>query len=68
MPILALLPQILALAPTVVTGVAHFWNWITAIREAAKQSGEWTDELEAAFQAGLVDRQNSDAWKTDSEV
>lgn len=63
---LALLPQILALLPTVEVGVEHLIAWIQSIRTAAKQSGEWTPDLETAFLNSLVAWAGSPALQPDS--
>jgi hypothetical protein len=66
--ILLLLPQIIALIPTVTTGVREIVSFVEGVRAAAQQSSEWTPELEKAFVESLIARAKSDAWKTDSQV
>lgn len=53
---LAILPQLLSLLPTAVVGVEHLIALISAIRTAAKQSGEWTADMETAFVQSLMER------------
>jgi hypothetical protein len=50
----ALLPIVLENLPTIVVGAEHLWAWVTSVREAAQQSGEWTDDHEAQFRAALL--------------
>ena len=54
---------ILSLAPSVIKAGSDLWQFISKIRETAKQSGEWTDADEAAFQAKLDGASNQDHWK-----
>lgn len=56
---LVLVPIILQYLPKVVVGVTELINWISAVRQAAKQSGEWTPELETAFLEALIVSSNS---------
>lgn len=66
--ILALLPGIIQLIPVAEVGVEHLINFVSAVRNAAKQSGEWTPELEASFGAALIARASTHAWQTDAEL
>ena len=66
--IIALLPQLIALIPSVTTGVSSLIKFISEIRTAAKQTGAWPPELEAQFTDALIAVSQSDAWKTDAEV
>lgn len=50
----ALIQLGLLLLPKVEVGVQQFVAWINSLRTAAKQSGEWTDDMEAIWRAGLL--------------
>lgn len=65
MPTLAL--QILSLLPQITTGIEHLWAFIRDTRKATRQTGEWTPEMEQAFQAALADRKNRPEYQTDNE-
>lgn len=62
----AILQLALAILPLVQTGVPELIAWITSMRDAAKQSGEWTDEKEAAYRAALFAKTNDPAYKPDA--
>lgn len=65
--LITLLPQILALIPSITTGFTAFINWIASLRTALKQSGEWTPEMEEAFINGLIQRARTDpAYQPDA--
>lgn len=66
--ILVLLPQLIALIPTLSVGVANLISFIASVRSAAQQSGEWTPELEKQFVDTLIARGSTDAWKTDAAL
>ena len=66
--LLLLLPQIIALLPTVTTGVQYLIQWIASIRGAAQQSGIWTPELETAFLDALLATATDPAYQPDSAV
>lgn len=66
--ILLLLPQLIALIPTVATGVGALINFIAQVRTAAQQSGEWTPALETAFVNAVIVKASTDAWKTDAQL
>jgi hypothetical protein len=66
--ILPLLPGLIALIPTITTGLSSLIAFIASIRTAAKQTSEWTPELEALFVNALIAKASTDAWKTDSEI
>jgi hypothetical protein len=67
--LLLLLPQLIALIPTVTTGVGNLISFIAAIRTAAQQSSEWTPALEAAFVNAIIAKASNDnAWKTDAQL
>ena len=62
----ALVALILANLPTIITAGEAGWKFIQSVRTAAKQSGEWTDEVEAAFQAKLAAESITPAWLPDA--
>jgi len=66
--IIALLPTLIALIPTISTGIQNLIAFIASIRTAAQQSGEWTPELEKQFLDALIAKGSTDAWKTDAEL
>jgi hypothetical protein len=66
--IIALLPGIIALIPTITTGIASLIAFISSIRTAAQQTGEWTPALESLFLDSLIAKGSTDAWKTDAEL
>jgi hypothetical protein len=66
--ILALLPGLIQLIPTITTGISSLIAFIAAIRSAAKQTGEWTTDLEKSFIDALIAKASTDAWKTDAQI
>ena len=64
--ILALLPQLISLLPTMRAGASEFVAWVQSIRKTAQQSGEWTPELEAAFLEALAARLIDPAYQPDA--
>jgi len=58
MPILT----ILSLAPQVIKAGSDLWHFIQRIRETAKQTGEWGEAEEAAWQAKLDNAGNQPHW------
>ena len=61
----AIIALILANLPLIIsTGEAGF-KFIASIRTAAKQSGEWTDEVEAQFQHQIGVEELDPAWHLD---
>lgn len=66
--LLALLPQIIALIPTITSGVSDLISFIASVRLAAQQSQSWTPELETAFLNSLIEKGKSKAWQTDREI
>jgi hypothetical protein len=66
--IIALMPGLIALIPTISTGISSLIAFIAAIRTAAKQTSEWTPEIEALFVNALIAKASTDAWKTDAEM
>ena len=68
-PILVtLLPQLIQLIPSITQGFGHFLDFISKTRDAAKQTGEWTDEMENNFSLALLARLRNNAYKTDEEL
>ena len=66
---------LLALLPTIVSGVSSGISavkngiaLISAIREAAKQSGDWDESHEALFQEALLATKSDPAWQPDAPV
>ena len=51
---LTLIELALTLLPKVTVGVTQLVSWISTLRVAAKQDGEWSDEYESAWRAGLL--------------
>jgi len=66
--ILALLPGLIGLIPTITTGLSSLIAFIAAIRTAAQQSNEWTPALEKLFVDSLILKASTNAWKTDAEI
>jgi hypothetical protein len=62
MPILTL---ILANLPAIIQGGTAAWQFISKVREAAQQTGEWNAEHEALFQAQLTVAQAAPQWQPD---
>jgi hypothetical protein len=62
MPIAA----ILALLPSVISGVQSTIEYIKKVRETAKQTGEWPQEIEDQFQASIDAMSDDPAWKPDN--
>jgi hypothetical protein len=44
----------LELLPKVTVGVTQFVGWLNTLRAAANQTGEWTEEMQQAWRAGLL--------------
>ena len=65
MPAAAILQLAIALLPLVQTGVGEFIAWMSSLRTAAKQSGEWTAEQDLAFRAALFAKTNDPAYQPD---
>lgn len=57
--------EIIALAPSIIKLGSSAYEWIANIRAAARQQDEWSDELEAAFQAKLDDAGKQAHWQQD---
>ncbi len=66
MSIPALIQLALSLLPIVTTEVGKFIAWIDSLIAAAKQSGEWTPDQEAAYRAALFAKTNDPAYKQDA--
>lgn len=54
--------------PSIIQGGTALWDFITQIRTTAQQTGEWTPEAEAAYQAQLTAANNAPESKTDAEA
>jgi hypothetical protein len=50
MPLALILPYL----PQMISAGEKLWSLVSTVRSAAQQSGEWTPDHEAQFQAGLV--------------
>ena len=61
----ALIALILANLPTIISAGEAGYSYIASIRAAAQQSGEWTPEIEAQFQAALAAQAIDPAWLND---
>ena len=62
MPIVQL---ILANLPTIISAGKAGYDFVMSVRSSLKQSGEWTDAMETAFQAKLSALAIDPAWKMD---
>jgi hypothetical protein len=56
---LALLTQL----PALISAGKDLFTFIGKVRETARQSGEWTPELEAQFQTLLDQAKTADHWQ-----
>lgn len=56
---------LLPLLPSITTGAAELWKFITTVRTAAQQSNEWTPALETAYQQALLATANDPAYQPD---
>ena len=65
MELSAIVQLALAILPLVQNGVTEFVAWITSLRSVAMQSGEWTEEQESAFRAGLFAKTKDPAYQQD---
>lgn len=63
--LLLILPQIIAMIPSATAAVGAIIRFVAEIRNAAKQSGEWTPELERQFIDSLISRTTDPAWQPD---
>jgi len=62
MPLIAL---ILANLPAIISAGEAGWKFITSVRATLSQSGEWSPEIEAQFQAKLIAEAIDPAWLND---
>lgn len=65
MPV-ALITAIITALPQVTVGLSHLIAYIANVRHAAKQTGEWTPEMETSFINGLIQRITDPAYQPDS--
>lgn len=65
---LALIPQLIALIPLVESGASELIGFISKVRVAAQQTGEWTPAMETAFLESLLKMGQGRAWMTDAQV
>ena len=63
----AVAQAVLALLPMVTTGAEKLWDFITHVRTATQQTGEWTPAAEAAWQAALLAKADSAAAQPDAD-
>lgn len=61
----ALVIAILTALPQVTTGITHLINWLSEMRKAGQQNGQWTAEMEQKFMDGLIARASSPAYQPD---
>lgn len=61
----AILTVALQLLPLVQTGVQEFITWLETLRTAAKQTGEWSADQDAAYSAAIAAKKNDPAWQPD---
>lgn len=61
----ALVLPILAALPQVMTGAQHLIAFLREARAAGQQTGEWTPEMDAQFEAELARRAHDPAWQPD---
>lgn len=66
--VLPFIPQLIALIPKMTSGVSELVAFIGSVRIAAKQSNQWTPEMESAFLESLIAYGGSHPWKTDAEI
>ena len=64
----AVIQLAIALLPMVQTGITEFVAWITALRSASMQAGEWTDAQEEAYRKAMLDKGISPAYLPDPIV
>lgn len=62
---LAALPNIMQLIGMGVPLVQHLITWVMGVRDMAKQSKEWTPELEQAFIDSLIATKTDPAYAPD---
>ena len=54
MPAIALAQILIPMLPTITTEIEHLISFISSVRTAAKQTGEWTDAIETSFRGALL--------------
>lgn len=64
MPVIAL---ILDNLPTIISAGKAGYDFVMSVRTSAQQSGEWTPEQEAEFQAKLAAEAIDPAWLPDAK-
>lgn len=64
---LALAQIIIPLLPTIAGDIAHLVAWIQSVRSAAKQSGEWTVEMDQSFRNALIATGREEAYQLDAK-
>jgi hypothetical protein len=61
---LAIIQVLIPLLPQIGGDIAALVRWMSSIRTAAKQTGEWTDELDQKFRAAVIAAGHEDpAWQ-----
>ena len=60
---IAIAQVIMALLPTVTSGVEHLIAFVKTVRKSALSNGEWTEEMEQAFRAALLATGSDPKWK-----
>ena len=68
MQAVAIAQAVLALIPLVSSGAEHLMAFVTSIRTAAVQSGEWPAEAEAAYQARLLAKADAPQSQPDAPI
>ena len=62
MTALALIQIAMQLLPTIEAGASELWSFISAVRTSTQQTGAWTQDMEAQFQATLISTKADPAW------
>ena len=62
---LVLAQVIITLLPMIRGDISALIRWISVVRTAAKQSGEWTDEMDLTFRNCLIASGHADEWQPD---
>ena len=57
------MPALIALIPTILSGIREAVSVVNSIRAAARQSGELTSEQDAEYQKQLDEMFSRDYWK-----
>jgi hypothetical protein len=65
---LALASTIIAALPTIEGDISGLISWIGSVRSAAKQSAQWTPELETDFLEALLASAKTKAWQPDAAL